>query len=102
LLSETSLARNSGNATETAHALSDLSVRLQPLMEEWSGFLSGDEGKPIFGDRGQNFVTKPKPRWDVPMAQGQWRRQPVFDLRAERALSGTLAYLPHPLNVDPP
>ena len=41
LLSETSPARNSGNATEAAHARSDLSERLHPLMEEWSGFLSG-------------------------------------------------------------
>ena len=102
LLSETSPARNSGNATEAAHARSDLSERLHPLMEEWSGFLSGDEGKPIFGDRRQNLVTKPKPRWDVPMVQGQWWWQPVFDLRAERVLSGTLAYLPHPPNVNLP
>ena len=34
LLSETALAHNSGNATETDYARSDLFERLRPLMKE--------------------------------------------------------------------
>ena len=49
---ETALARNSCNATESAYAQSDLFERLRPLMEEWSGFLSGDEGKPVLATVG--------------------------------------------------